>query len=534
MEKRVIVAIALSFAILLLWAKLFPPPRPQEEVPQADHSQAAMEEIPVSEPSPDGEVKSEENRFPEETTEREETKTSTVSGRHGESVSLGNQKIRFNISGDGASIRAIEILEHVTDSGDPVSLLFGDPFRLSVSKNKELTHRLRSAPYLIEKDAQSVTLTYGDGNILVRKTYTLKDYFIYLDLDVQGIDPSLWALELGPDFRMLDKSEEKSRFAQIVNFVYFTGSKLERASPKKAKKGMVLSGAGIDYFGMSDRYFAAVVLPEETVGDIRLSQPQDTPDQMIISFTPGSSTFKAKIFTGGMEYDTLKQLDPRLTYLVKLGFFGFIARPMLWALQLFHKYIHNWGVAIILLTLILRFMLMPLTRKQLKSMKGMQKLQPQVERLKTKYKKHKSDPDERTKMNQEIMELYRQEGVNPMGGCLPLLIQIPILWAFYNLLSAAIELRHAPFFLWIQDLSAPDPYYITPILMGAAMLAQQLLTPSAGTAAQKKTFLLMPIIFTFIGLGFPSGLILYWMTNNLFQIVEMSVYRHLEKKEALS
>jgi YidC/Oxa1 family membrane protein insertase len=235
-------------------------------------------------------------------------------------------------------------------------------------------------------------------------------------------------------------------------------------------------------------------------------------------------------YLGAKDYDFLKTESPQLAMLVDLGWFSFIARPLMWSLKGLHSLIPNWGVAIILLTVLLRVLLYPVNHKQMVSMKKMQDIQPKVEAIKRKYKKSAKDMEERNAMNQEIMALYKDQGVNPMGGCLPLLIQIPILWAFYNLLSAAIELRNAPFMLWITDLSAKDPWFITPILMGGAMFVQQMMTPSTGTDAQKKIFLLMPLIFTWMFLSFPSGLVLYWLVNNLLQILQMWLYQRKERK----
>jgi YidC/Oxa1 family membrane protein insertase len=254
--------------------------------------------------------------------------------------------------------------------------------------------------------------------------------------------------------------------------------------------------------------------------------------QMALRFPVAGPKAAFTAYLGAKDYDFLKKESPPLATLVDLGWFSFIARPLLWALKGIHALIPNWGWAIVLLTVLLRVLLYPVNHKQIVSMKKMQAIQPKVEAIKRKYKKSPKDMDERNKMNQEIMALYKEEGVNPMGGCLPLLIQIPILWAFYNLLSAAIELRNAPFMLWITDLSAKDPWFITPILMGAAMFVQQAMTPSTGTDAQKKIFLLMPILFTWMFLSFPSGLVLYWLVNNLLQILQMWLQQRKEGKEA--
>jgi len=187
---------------------------------------------------------------------------------------------------------------------------------------------------------------------------------------------------------------------------------------------------------------------------------------------------------------------------------------MLWLLKFFYNLIHNYGVAIILLTIVIKLILYPLTHKSFKSMKEMQKIQPKITALREKYK------DNKEMLNKEIMTLYRTQKVNPLGGCLPMLLQIPVFFALYKVLLDSIELRHAPFIFWIQDLSAKDPYYITPILMGASMFIQQKMTPQVGDPTQAKLMLMLPIVFTFMFLNFPSGLVIYWLVNNLLSIAQ--------------
>jgi YidC/Oxa1 family membrane protein insertase len=184
-------------------------------------------------------------------------------------------------------------------------------------------------------------------------------------------------------------------------------------------------------------------------------------------------------------------------------------------------------VAIILLTLGIRIVLFPLMHTSTVSMRKMAKVQPKVKEIQAKYKKKKSDPQARAKMNQEMMALYKAEGVNPMAGCLPLLVQLPLLWALYQLFLRAIELRHAPFMLWITDLSAKDPLYVTPILMTATMWLQQRLAPQAGDPQQQRIMRMMPLIFGIMFLQFPSGLVLYWLANNVITILQQEITLHL-------
>ena len=209
---------------------------------------------------------------------------------------------------------------------------------------------------------------------------------------------------------------------------------------------------------------------------------------------------------------------------VDFGWFDIIAKPMLSLLNFFYSFLGNYGLAIILVTILTKIVFWPLTRKSYKSMKQMQKLQPQIMKIREKYK------GDKTRMNQEVMQLYKTYKVNPMGGCLPMVVQIPVFIAFYKVLGASIELRHAPFMLWIDDLSAPDrlnigfhiPYVdglpVLTLLMGASMFIQQKMTPTTGDPTQAKMMMMMPIVFTFMFINFPSGLVLYWFVNNLLGI----------------
>ena len=232
-----------------------------------------------------------------------------------------------------------------------------------------------------------------------------------------------------------------------------------------------------------------------------------------------------KLFAGPKEYNRLRAFNVGLDRVISLGWFilwdlalvTWLAKGLFYLLQEFYKISHNYGLAIILLTLVIRVFLAPLSYKSFKSMKSMQKLQPEIRKIQKKYK------GDRAAMNKAVMELYKTHKVNPLGGCLPMLLQLPIFIGLYNLLANTIELRHSPFFLWIHDLSAKDPYYILPIIMGITMLIQQKMTPSTMDPTQSKLMLFMPIMFTFFFLNFPAGLVLYWMVNNLLTIGQQYV-----------
>ena len=220
----------------------------------------------------------------------------------------------------------------------------------------------------------------------------------------------------------------------------------------------------------------------------------------------------------------LKQLNIDADKIVNFGWFDIVAKPMLWGMNFSNRFTRNYGIDIILLTILIKIIFYPLSVKSYKSMKNMQKLQPKLAQLREKYKNDKE------KLNQEMMGIYKREGVNPLGGCLPMVIQIPVFFALYRVLMSAIEFRHAPFMLWINDLAAPEniftlhvagyalPFRVLPLIMGVTMVIQQKMTPTGGDPMQAKMMMFMPIFFTFLFWGFPAGLVLYWLVNNVISI----------------
>jgi len=243
-------------------------------------------------------------------------------------------------------------------------------------------------------------------------------------------------------------------------------------------------------------------------------------DQRI--YKPGeSSVLSISCYSGPKQIQYLKKAGAGLDEIVDYGWFTFLALPLLEAMKFLYRYIPNYGFVIIIITIIIRILFYPLNAKSMKSMKKMQEIQPKIKELRDKYK------NDRQKMNEELMSLYKKYGVNPMGGCLPMLIQIPILFAFFRLLPITVEFRHQPFIFWIKDLTAKDPYYVTPILMGLSMIVQQKMTPTSIDPKQAQIMMFMPILFTFLFLNFSSGLVLYWFVSNLLAIGQ----QHLMNRE---
>jgi YidC/Oxa1 family membrane protein insertase len=275
----------------------------------------------------------------------------------------------------------------------------------------------------------------------------------------------------------------------------------------------------IKWFSFGGEYFTALIVPPASK-EITLAVKGSDKDLLMADVMPPSVTIPPRgkvnaiyqIYLGPKDENRLKTLGVGAERLVDYGFFTIVAKPMLWFIRLTHMVTGNYGIDIIIISILIKIIFLPLTQMSMKSMKEMQKVQPEMNRLKEQYK------DDKAKLQQEIMLLYKRRKINPLSGCLPMLIQIPVFIALYNALQNGIEMRHAPFFLWIVDLSAKDPIYITPIIMGATMFMQQKMTPSAADPAQAKMFLFMPVMFTFLFLNFPSGLVLYWLVNNVLSI----------------
>ena len=279
--------------------------------------------------------------------------------------------------------------------------------------------------------------------------------------------------------------------------------------------------------GVESNYFLAAIAPKSAdlalkakyqSGVYRIALEKDN-----IGIAPGNmSSLTATYYLGPKISKYLLAAPNTLSAAENYGFFTVLAVPMLKMINFFYDYVGNYGVAIILLTILIKIAFWPLSRKSYKSMESMKKLQPMMQKIREKY------ADDREKQNQEVMALYKTYKVNPVGGCLPMIIQIPVFFGLYQALLNAIQLRHASFIdylpftnmPWLSDLSAPDPYYITPIVMGATMLLQQLMSPSTGDPTQRKMMLIMPVVFTFMFLNFPSGLVVYWLVNNVLSIFQ--------------
>ena len=283
---------------------------------------------------------------------------------------------------------------------------------------------------------------------------------------------------------------------------------------------------------MLEHYFVAAWVPDQQADNqlySRVNRGRGVIGALgpVVQLQPGEQTvISATFYAGPKVQDNLAELANGLDLTVDYGFLWFISQPLFWLLTLIQGFVGNWGVAIILITIVVKGVMYPLTKIQYESMAKMRNLKPKIEDLQARYK------DDRQKLGPAMMELYRKEKVNPMGGCLPLLLQMPIFLALYWVFVESVELRHAPFMLWLQDLSAPDPWFILPVLFGASMFMMQKLTPMTVTdPMQRKLMMWMPVAFSVFFIWFPSGLVLYWLVSNLISLAQMLyIYRGMEKK----
>jgi len=377
--------------------------------------------------------------------------------------------------------------------------------------------------------------TAPDG-ITIIKTYTFspETYEIGLEIKVRNLSLGTINDNLTISLRNGFDQEKRSRYVFCGPAALIDGELQEIKADKIAKQDKYTGRIG--WVACEDQYFVSAIIPKEArEAGMKLAIPEKVLETTYIdpsgAVAPGTErTYQYAVYFGPKSLETLDMAGTDLARIVDFGFFDIIAKPLLHAMNFIHKFIPNFGIVIIIITIMVKILFWPLSNKSYKSMSQMKKLQPKMAELRAKYKHDKKV------MNQELMNLYKLYKINPLGGCLPMVLQIPVFFAFYKMLYQAIELRHAPFFLWINDLAAPDrlfsfgfkvplmaPPYGIPVLtliMGASMFFQQKMSPPPGDPTQAKMMMFMPIFFTFIFINFPSGLVLYWLVNNILSMVQ--------------
>jgi len=439
--------------------------------------------------------------------------TAVFSTRGGALKSFKLKEYKATLEGNSPLIEMVQVQE---GSEFPLATGFTDS---SVNLGADIVYEVDRKELDLTRDATPGRLVFSvsyPGQYRVEKIYTFNPDRYAFDLEVRFQNNTNVALSQNLSMKWyeeLDKKgiEEEGAIAQVKD------STEREAGPKLEKKAY---GPDVRWGGFENKFFIGAMIPKQPALT-SASFAKDARGQVVVNLEgpkntipPGQAgVFNYTLYVGPKEYDRLKAEGAGLETAINVGsWMKWLAFPFLYLMQFLYKYVGNYGWVIIIITILTKIIFWPLGNKSYKSMKEMQKVQPKLTEIKERYK------DDKQKMNAAVMELYKSHKINPLGGCLPVVIQIPVFIALYQLLSYAIELRHAPWIWWVQDLSAKDPYYITPIIMGATMLIQQKMSPPMGDPMQQKMMLLMPVVFTFLFLNFPSGLVIYWLFNNILSI----------------
>ncbi|HXV21245.1 MAG TPA: membrane protein insertase YidC [Desulfuromonadales bacterium] len=525
-NKNVVVALILMLAVWLGYSFLFPP---QQPAPTSPPSSAQTEPAPVL-PAPSINIATGVNQesFSVASTEQAEARD----------LIIETEKYRAVFSSVGARLKVFELKEYrvspkpdsplvsiVTSSQDRFATLRttgSEGFALSADARYTVSVAEGTLHLAAGESRQVVFRSVSPGGLQIEKIFTFRGDQYDFDYRLQVTNASSLPVSGNLSLSLVHQWDDSQEGGQLefVGPATLAADKLHTDQVDDLVKEPRSYGQDVVWSAFEDKYFLKAAIPlEGAVQKVLVQKDADIVENVFVAPTRTlhtGETFSLDylLYFGPKDLDILKVVDHQLARAVDFGFFAPIARPLLYVLKFFYSFIGNYGVAIILLTAIIKALFWPLTQKSYSSMKAMQKLQPEMLRIKEKYK------NDRERLNRETMELYKTNRVNPLGGCLPMLVQIPVFFALYKVLLDAIELRHAPFALWLTDLSAKDPYYITPIVMGATMFIQQKMTPTNMDPMQAKMFMIMPIVFTFLFLNFPSGLVIYWLVNNVLTIVQ--------------
>ena len=578
MEKKAILAIILTFIIIVLWSfiqtKIFPPPAEKQTT-----QEAKKEAVPSAEKTTQ---EATEQKQIEITKEKKSPIAITIPKKE---VIVESQDYSAVLTSDGARLKEFRLKKYPdrviessfawtikswiegllgkesreTKTPEPLNLVNtteeeGLPLRVVFSSSNA---SLPSGNW--EVDKEQVRLTEKDekgevsfsgvleNGLRVIKRYSFQSGKEIIALDVELENTSSLEISTQVALEWIGRVELKKLAEDEIKdfglkYSYLKDKKVELkdlggasssgctpgcSSPKTRVEPFELTDKGnIKWFSFGGEYFTALLIPPPSQGNVSLTVKGNEKSILRAEISGGSVTVPPgqsakipfRIYLGPKEISRLKELGVGGEKLVDFGYFSIVAQPLLWLLNLTHGVTQNFGIDIIILSILIKIIFLPLTQISFKSMKGMQQVQPEMTRLRETYKNDKA------RLQQEIMLLYKRRRINPLSGCLPMVIQIPVFIALYNVLQNTFEMRHAPFFLWIQDLSAKDPIYFTPLLMGATMVIQQKMTPTAADPNQAKMFMLMPVMFTFLFLSFPSGLVLYWLVTNVLSIAHQYYY----------
>ncbi|HMK61556.1 MAG TPA: membrane protein insertase YidC [Dissulfurispiraceae bacterium] len=514
MERNTLIAIILSIFVLIGFQFLIKETTPPTQQPQAsikEEQKPAQGEQPAQLPSVPVQVAKPAAHSPEKI------------------ITAENDLYKAVFTTRGATIKRIELKQFTNDKGAPI-VLSGNDMLPALAIGLDEGFQFADADFSVSgsdikldpsNKTASLVFEFKSAGVSISRTFTFSqgDYSIGLKDDVKGLES--YVVTLGMDLGIFDKTTADHHGPVILKDADRIAIKPQDVKTMRVEK------EGIKWVAQEDKYFTSFIVPKTAVIEAH-AWAKDGNALVDLKMKGGENSYL--IYAGPKEYDILEKYHSGMEHVIDFGFFSIIARPLFWFLKFLYSLSHNYGIAIILLTVITRIPFFPLISKGQKSMKKLAEIQPKMAEIREKFK---NDPQ---RMQKEMMDLYKTHKVSPMGGCLPMLLQMPVFFALYSILSTAIELRHAPFMLWIKDLAAPDTLFghipsqipllggfalgPLPLLMGATSFIQQKMTPSTADPQQQKIMLLMPVMFTFIFLNFSSGLVIYWLVNNLLSIAQ--------------
>ena len=484
--------------------------------------------------------------------EQTSANTQATVSEAGQKISVKTDYLLAQIDTAGGNLRRLELLNQrdTLDKKNNFVLFQDKPEHIYIEQSGLIGHGLPTHKTQYSAGATSYELKPGaeslevklmapvvDG-IKVTKVYTFHRSSYLIDVSYEITDNSPNPLQPYAYFQFVRDSKPPVGETKMVPTytgpaIYTDQEKFEKIKFESIDKGKAKYPQNADngWIAMLQHYYLAAWLPKDKtpreyyikkIGEDLYSAGTIVPVGKIEPTK--SATITVPFYAGPQEQDSLSKLAPGLGLTVDYGWLTVIAVPLFWVLSWLHKWVHNWGVAIILLTVLIKSLFYPLSATSYRSMAKMRVLTPKMQKVKEQY------GSDRQKLHQAMMELYKTEKINPLGGCLPIVVQIPVFIALYWVLLASVELRHAPFVLWITDLSAPDPYYVLPVIMGITMIIQSRLSPEPPDPVQAKVMKIMPVAFSFFFFFFPAGLVLYWLINNILSIAQQwQITRSIER-----
>ena len=536
MEKRILLFLLLSFAIifgfdfLLKELGLVTEPPPVEEGREASPAgneslaptggmQDASSEVRSQgdEPVRHGSLPARERELVEEV----ETPLYQVAFTN-RGAQIQSWKLKQYLTQDEENPQPIEFVYPEGHFAGPVSLQVEDP---------AVNAMLNNGLFEVNRDFETLDDVYPTGHLtfsyrneeqglLVEKEFTITydSYLVDVAIRVEGLDDSVGVL-LGTNFGVVEWGQG---FIGALGPAWMIDGALEKETPDPE----IRRAGDVRWAALQEKYFISVMIPRGAKGAFAKTEAEHVVTSGVeFPVDAEGSRMAFQLYAGPKQFDLMRSLGHGLEDTIDFGWFIYgswsvvkaVAKPLFYVLRFLYEYTQNYGVAIILLTCGIKLLFVPLQYKSYKSMQGMQKIQPKIQAVQAKFK------DDRERLNRELMKLYKEHKVNPVGGCLPMLLQMPVFISLFNILYMTVDLRRAPFALWITDLSIPDPYYVFPILMGASMVLQQKIMPTTMDPTQAKMMLLLPVFLTFLFLNFPAGLVIYWLTNNVLTILQQVV-----------